>query len=257
MSHCISRNDFIDVLKDGVKRTTDFLANLTEYHGGPANTEYLLTSDIARAMLSKYPNVSVKVECMRQDFLNMFTISSGAKPERRFGTTRADIGVFDTPLMPRAVVEVKLGVGGTLRKVIPDLKRNCNILNSMEASIASKMHAAAVFEVHVGGRSGDIEIHRLKKKIAKIEAKLTAELARFAGNQPNFSFDFVPLQGANQGYTPTEIEDEETDHPSLGREGHATRYYAIVINDLRQKKPNETTRDRLRNRISDKTSKAT
>lgn len=222
------------------------MACLTEYHGGSANTEYLLTADIARAMLSK--RLEVKVECLRQDFLSLLTIPRGMKLGRRFGTTRADIGVFDDPLTPRAVVEVKLGVGGTLRKVIPDLERNCNILSAMTASFAEKMQAAAVFEVHVGGRPGDIEIYRLKKKIAKIEAKLNEQLVRFGGTQPDFNFEFVPLQDESQGYTPTEIEDEETDHPSLGREGHATRYYAILIKSLRQPEQHETIMDKIRSR---------
>lgn len=71
MSHPISRADFIEMLKDGVKRTSDFMAALTEYHGGPTKTEYLLTSNIARAILDKCHEV--KVECLRRDFSNMFS----------------------------------------------------------------------------------------------------------------------------------------------------------------------------------------
>ena len=253
MPNSISRDDFIGVLKDGVRRTAEFMADVTEYHGGPAFTEYLLTSDIARAMISKH--FQVKVECRRRDFLNPLIVPHGARLVGRFSSSRADIGVFDGPLFPRAIVEVKTGVGGTLRKVIPDLERNCNILSSMTANSALAMQAAAVFEVHVRGRSCDFKLDRLKTRISAIEAKLKAELTCFAKSQPSFFFEFVPLQDRNQGYTPTEIEDEHTDHPTLGRNGHATRYYAILIKSSRQPDPNESIQYKLWSRRSADTNK--
>lgn len=158
-------------------------------------------------------------------------------------------------MAPRAIVEVKIRVSSTLEEVIPDLKRNCDVLNSMKASYALKMQAAAVFEVHVEGGPADTTIDRLKKKIERIEKEIRGKLSEFASDQPDFSFELIPLQGPGQGYAPTEIEDEDTDTPSLGRDGHATRYYAILIASLRQPGPDETLHDVLRNRMSGGTGK--
>jgi hypothetical protein len=38
----------LSALRKGVQRSVDLIARITEYHGGPVTTEYMLTSDIAR-----------------------------------------------------------------------------------------------------------------------------------------------------------------------------------------------------------------
>ncbi|MFC0808338.1 hypothetical protein ACFHWW_23165 [Ensifer sp. P24N7] len=69
MNQELTRSKFVSILKDGVSRTETFMAYLTEYHGAPTRTEYMLTADIARAFLDKYYEVSV-------EFLNRELVSS-------------------------------------------------------------------------------------------------------------------------------------------------------------------------------------
>lgn len=49
----IDENQFLEVLRSGVARTTDLIAKATDYHGGPVMTEYLVTADIARECIEK------------------------------------------------------------------------------------------------------------------------------------------------------------------------------------------------------------
>ncbi len=92
----ISESDFLEVLQDGTKRTTDFMAHLTEYHGGPIKTEYILTADIARAFLVK--GHEVRVEKINRHLVNGLTKRKGWKPRRKFGAQRSDVAVTNTDL---------------------------------------------------------------------------------------------------------------------------------------------------------------
>jgi hypothetical protein len=46
----MTESDLLSLLCSGVKRSSDLIAQITDYHGGPVTTEYILTSDIARVL---------------------------------------------------------------------------------------------------------------------------------------------------------------------------------------------------------------
>ena len=49
----------------------NLMANLTEYHGGPVTTEYLLTGNIARALIARHID-GVVVECKYREMVGPF-----------------------------------------------------------------------------------------------------------------------------------------------------------------------------------------
>lgn len=234
MQRPISKAEFIKMLGAGVKRTVDFMAELTDYHGGPTATEYILTADIARELLAN--GFEVEVECLNRHLVNSLTKRKAWKPKIRIGSQRTDVVVLESGIVPSVMVEVKIGVGATLTPIEHDLDKICNTLESMKARFAHGVSAASVFQVHVPGTLNDLKTDRLKKKVAKIEESLTKHLNAFAANWPEFAFDLVPLQGSTVGYVTTEIVHEDESIASLGRSGHATRYYAVVIQSLRKSK---------------------
>jgi len=240
----ISKVDFIKMLAAGVGRTADFMAQLTDYHGGPTATEYILTADIARALLAE--DFEVEVECLNRQLVNGLTQRKAWAPRMRIGSQRTDVVVLESGIVPRVMVEVKIGVGATLTRIRRDLDKICNTLESMEAKFALGVRAASVFQVHVPGRQNDLKIDRLKKKVAKIEASLIMHLNAFGAKWPDFAFELVPLQGSTDGYVTTAVVHEDENNASLGRSGHATRYYSVLIRSLR-KPPSETGLQRLLN----------
>ena len=66
----------------------NLMANLTEYHGGPVTTEYLLTGNIARALIARHID-GVVVECKYREMV---------VPLRRFG--RAQISAERARISP-------------------------------------------------------------------------------------------------------------------------------------------------------------
>ena len=223
----ISEAKFLTILHDGVKRTTDFMAQLTEYHGGPIKTEYILTADIARVFLSD--GHEVRVEKINRQLVNGFTKRKGWKPKKKFGAQRSDVAVTNSDLIPLALVEVKIGVGKSISKIRKDLEKMANVIESLQPKFASRIRAASVFQVHVAGGAKDAKVERLKLKVEKIEKSISKELTEFQRDWPNFSFSLKPLLNANEGFVPTAIEIEDDGSEALGENGHATRYYAVTI----------------------------
>lgn len=223
----ISEAKFICILKRGARCTADFMAQLTDYHGGPTKTEYILTVDIARAFQKdKY---EVQVEFLNRKIVNGLTKRKDWTERKKLGSQRTDVAVMNAGIVPQAIVEIKIGVGGTLYKIKDDLEKILNTIEGMEADFASRVRAAAVFQVYVPGRSKDPSLDHLKRRIKKIETSLEENIETFAKNWSEFNFRLVPLQGDDEGFTATETEIEEDGTKALGQNGHATRYYAIII----------------------------
>lgn len=223
----ISESEFIEILQDGTRRTTDFMAHLTEYHGGPIKTEYILTADIARAFLAK--GHEVRVEKINRHLVNVLTKRKGWKPRRKLGAQRSDVAVTNADLLPLALVEVKIGVGKSISKIRKDLEKMANVIESLQPKYATRVRAASVFQVHVAGGAKDITVERLKQKVDKIEKAISKELKEFQRDWPDFTFSLNPLMSAHEGFVPTAIEIEDDGSKALGENGHATRYYAVIV----------------------------
>lgn len=230
----ISKAEFLDSLQDGVRRTAAFIARLTEYHGGPVKTEYLLTADIARALLDR--GYEVRVEKLNRELLNPLTARKGWVPKKNIGAERTDVAVTDADLIPRVLVEVKLGIGKTIYRIRSDLEKIANLMESLSAECAARLRAASVFQIHVPGCARDITVERLVRKVDRLEASLRNELSEFQQLWPGLTFSLVPLSGPNEGFVSTAIDVDEDGSKVIGESGHATRYYAVLVSYIEVEK---------------------
>lgn len=235
---------FIDTLTKGVKSTENFMAKLTEYHGGPAKTEYILTTDIARALLEN--NYKVQVECLTNKFINPLISQKSTLTSNTNKSERFDIAVINDGLNPEVIIEVKIRIGGKLTKIKDDIKKITDVISAMKAPFASKIQAACVFQVHINSGKNDAELDQdteKKKLVIKVtnkEKSLKNDLMNIEKLYPEFIFKFIPLQNKNGGIETTEKILEDIGHYSIGQPGHATRYYAILIKRMHSKKPKNT-----------------
>jgi len=228
----IAESDFVEILTAAARSTTNFMARLTDYHGGPIQTEYILTADVARAFLEK--DHEVKVEYLNRRLVNGITQREGWVPKRALGSQRTDVVVMFSGLVPSAMVEVKIGVGSSLETIRDDLDKMAATIDGMKANVAANVRAASLFQVHVPGRTRDeIGTDRLKKRINEIEDSLRAKIKEYSPAWPEFGFRLVSLQGQTEGYVPTSVEYDDEGAPELGQTGHATRYYAVLLSSLR------------------------
>lgn len=236
MRRSIQETEFVDILKDGVGRTALYMGQLTEYRGGPTTTEYILTTDIARAFLDKHYEVGV--EFLNRKFLNAMTRRRNWNSREKIGSKRTDIAIVDGEILPLAIIETKIGVGSKLSPIRKDLAKIANTIESMKAAVAENVRGASVFQVHVRNRTKNVTIDQLKEKVREIETSLEAELEDYKKGWPDFTFRLVPLLRENEGFAPTEILEDEDGTKIQGEKGHATRYYAVLITSVRkQKKP--------------------
>lgn len=228
---------FIELLSDGVRRTSHLMAMLTNYHGGPTATEYILTADLAREFAEAGYDVGVEVK--NRTLLNALTQRKSAPVKSGFGSIRTDVAVVSSGLIPQAMVEVKIGVGKSLRPLRADLKKIAKTMLRMKARTAANVRAAAVFQVHVPGKKYDTGTNYLQKKMRAIETSLETQLVHFAKDWPDFSFRLKSLQEAQAGFVGTSVEIEDENTSVLGQKGHATRYYAILLDSVRMPPPGE------------------
>ena len=238
MQGIISEKDFLDILRSGIDRTSDYMHQLTNYHGGPTTTEYILTSDIARAFLEK--GHEVHVEYLNRNIANGYAKKEGKSHSIiKFGKKRTDVVVTHSKLLPRAMVEIKIGIRNTLGLIKQDLEKIAGTLEYLKAGIAAEVRAAVVFQTYIAGSSNDFEITNLKKRMIKREDKLKASLAKFGAGWPQFTFELTPLQDGNSGYSPTQVYEHPEEEWEIGENGHVTRYYAIIIKSLRVEQSNQ------------------
>ncbi|MCD8537526.1 MAG: hypothetical protein LRY56_08590 [Burkholderiaceae bacterium] len=229
-----SENEFLEILRDGVKRTMDFMAHLTEYHGGAVTTEYLLTTDIARAFLSR--GHEVRVEKLNRHLVNGLTKRKNWKPQEKIGSRRTDVAVTESELIPVALVEVKIGVNSGIAKIVGDLGKMANLIESLDWKFAKRVRAASVFQVHVAGRANNIDLARLKCVMSEREKVISSQLSELEKAWPVFSFSLEPLMNEDEGFVSTQTETEDDGSEVIGKYGHAIRYYAVVLR-LRSKVP--------------------
>lgn len=213
-----------DLVLKGVSATDAYLHQLTDYHGGPLKTEYVLTTDIARALLAGQKMVAteflantVKDHIYYRNKQASFTLGS-----RRF-----DVACLDLAGLPELVVEIKVGVG-SLKKLEGDLRKIIDFLKSARAGFANRCLGLIVFQVHRGTRNHG-QLTRIGKEMTKLENALKQQLATFAIGWSGYEFAMMPFQGPNDRIYDDEVELEEGGSKTLGRTSHATRYHAIAL----------------------------
>jgi hypothetical protein len=236
MNFPILEDRLLALLKSGVKRTTDLIAGATDFHGGPLRIEYMLTADLAREFMEH--NVPVTVEGLYRDLLN--TLTQQNKKERRqntyarrkknLGTTRADL-VLGNELTPCAIIEVKIGTR-KLNGVTTDLTKIANIIRLMNARYAAKIVGAAVFQVHLAAKHSRSTKAQFRAAARKLKTQMVSQLRDVGKSNPDFQYRLHPLQSADAGIFEQEIE-EENGEKVMGRDGHVTQYYVVLIRSTR------------------------
>jgi hypothetical protein len=224
MKNEIENQWLLSALSKGVKRSGDLIAQITDYHGGPVTTEYMLTSDIARELIEQ--NYEVEVEYLNRRMITGLTMrKSGVR--KKFGSRRTDIAVLMSKVVPLAIIEVKIGVK-TLNKIKGDLLKITDTIRSLKPQFAARVRGAVVFQVHVAGSVSRLHVRQLNHAVKKIEKSLRTSLRAYKKAHADFRFTLYPLQSGDEGIVATELEPDGNGL-AWGREGHATRYYAVLV----------------------------
>jgi len=216
----------LEYLRLAVKRTSDFMDNLTDYHGGEQTTEYMLTADIAREFLVQ--SLPVEVEYLNRKLLNASALRKNVDIPKKLRSARTDVALVKDGWSPLAMIEVKIRVK-KLRAVKGDLEKIALTMGLMKARVADKVIGAVVFQTHVThwNHKPTNRIENLKQATVKLESDLENELNEFARDYTGESFSFHSLQKSDVGI----VEGDEDDS------GHATRYHAILIRSRRPVPP--------------------
>jgi hypothetical protein len=221
----MTESDLLSLLRSGVKRSSDLIAQITDYHGGPVTTEYILTSDIARELIEQ--GHQVEVEYLNRYFANGMTMRRSGPPPKKLGSKRTDVALLHSGLFPLAMIEVKIGVK-TIRGIETDLIKITDTIDALKPEYASGVWGAAVFQVHIPGSKGRYEEGHFMTSMAKTEATIKSGLAEHAKIHTGYDFGFHSLQSQEEGYTATTLEPDG-DGFAWGQHGHATRYYSVLI----------------------------
>lgn len=238
----IKEDTFLEALKAGVGRTTNLIGHLTEYHGGPVRTEYMMTADLAREFIER--GYEVKVECKNRELLNALVALNGTKPAKALGSLRTDVALVNNDIVPLAMIEVKIGVT-TLNPLIGDLDKVTKTIAMMQARFASKVIGACVFQVHIRGTKTRFYFEQFKALAEKAEKKIRTELSTYGTGHSDFRFSMHSLQEPDDGIVERDLEPDG-DSLAWGQYGHATRYHAILIRSTRPVPPPPTTIEELK-----------
>lgn len=224
MQLTLKQQAFFDAVRRGVATTDAYLHELTDFHGGPLKTEYVRTTDIARALLAAQREVGTEF------------LANGVKDHLYYrakqasftlGSRRFDVAALDPAGLPELVVEIKIGVG-SLKKLEGDLHKIIDFLESARAGFANRFFGLVVFQVHRGTKKHG-ELTRISKEVARLEQALRQQLARFAESWSAYELEMMSFQGPQERIYDDEVEDGEGGSKALGRTSHATRYHAIAI----------------------------
>lgn len=225
----IPEADFLEGLRCGVKRTTDLMARITDYHGGQVRTEYIMTADLAREFMER--GFEVRVECLSRQLVKGMTALRAATPRKLLRSKRFDVALVENQILPKAIIEVKIGAK-KLSRLKGDLDKITTTIGMMKAKFAAQTIGAAVFQVHVPGSRARYLAEHFKATVEKAEEGIKAELEVYALSRPGFRFAMHPLQSANAGIVERDVEGLGDDQ-AWGQHGHATRYHAILIRSTR------------------------
>lgn len=221
----LTDQQLLDALRAGVGRSSNLVAWMTNFHGGPVTTEYILTADIARELIDRHYEVAV--EFANRKLVNGLTARRGVKARKVLGSRRTDVVVLSNSLVPSALIEVKIGVR-SLGKIKGDLKKLTGTIALLKSRYATRVAAAVVYQVHATGTDKIEWRDQLLPAIQKIEKRIERELETYRLSDPGYSFAIHPLQSPDEGIGERAIEDDGHEK-TLGAHGHATRFYAVLI----------------------------
>lgn len=217
----------IEDVKQGVSETVNFIGELTEYHGEPVKTEYIITVNIARSLLQRFLGL-VAIEYLINQIKGHALISDDSK-EFLLGSQRFDVVVLDQ-ISPLLIVEIKIK-SNSLSKFKRDILKIMSYMEYLKHSHASKVLGLCVFQTEVYALSSQ-SLAQTTKRIHKVEAKIQKQLEAFSALHPSFEFEIVPFQGPSERIYDDEMIEDVDGTPMLGKRGYAARYHAVLIRRL-------------------------
>lgn len=221
--------DLLSGLKAGVERSRRFMEELTEYHGGPVATEYLITTDIAREFLERGHHV--QVEALNRHFCSLLTADNARLARVALGSKRTDVAIGDS-LTPDAIVEVKIRIS-TLAGLVDDLDKLSSTIRFMKATRQKKILAACVFQTHIAATKVRWRLEDFIAASQQLEEGLRTELFTYAQQWPDFTFEMRDLQDRPaDGIVNHGVECNDDGSEEMGADGHATRYHAVLVKHL-------------------------
>ena len=225
----VDEAELIDGLRHGVRRTREFMNMLTEYHGGPTETEYLLTSDVAREFLKR--NQEVRVEALNRHFCSPLASKQAKAARSALGSKRTDVAIGQD-IMPDALVEIKIRIDNIsgLRK---DLNKLTDTIRFMTSHRHRKILAASVFQMHIRATKRRWQRAHFLAALATFEAKFRVQLAKYGASETDFVFKFEDLQDRpDEGVVDYSTSEEPNGEKIIDASGHVTRYYAVLIKHI-------------------------
>jgi hypothetical protein len=219
----------LEQLRLGIEASKQLMAFQTEYHGGPVQTEYILTADAARSLADRF-STDVAVECPYRDLVNPLNAQQLKKSV--FRGTRADVTVKNSLNPPVAVIEFKIRVR-RFADIQGDISKISRLLSAFKPNLCDQTLGIAAFQAHVPARENWITKDRVLAKAKIVESKLKADLSTYAAQHPDFTFDWHEFQGPDEGAMGRELDGSPDDPDAAwGKRGHATRYHAVLIRRL-------------------------
>ncbi|KLK90996.1 hypothetical protein AA309_22725 [Microvirga vignae] len=220
----------LEQIRLGIETSKQLMVFQTEYHGGPVQTEYILTTDAARSLAEIF-STDVAVECPYKDLVNLLNAQQVKKSV--FRGTRADITVKDSLNPPIAVIEFKIRVR-RFADIQGDISKISRLLTAFKPQICDRTLGIVAFQVHVPARENWITEDRVLAKAKAVESNLKAALGTYAAQHPGFMFDWHEFQGADEGAVGRQLDGHPDDPDAAwGKKGHATRYHAVLIQRIR------------------------
>ena len=209
----------------------------TEFHGGTAETEYLLTGDIARELIER--DYKVKVECLNKDLINVLTKDKTISLPKNLGKKRTDIAITDEVRIPYALIEVKIRIK-RLTGVEEDLSKLCDTLRRLSDKYSKSSWGVSLFQVHLEKTKKRAQRQHFIRDIRRLEARLDKDLATYARSHLDFSFEWCALQEGDGGIQGPRLEevvhDDGVTEMELVNDGFALRYYAVLV----QRRPRQS-----------------
>lgn len=225
MDLSIVENNRLTAVRSGVENAKYFMSKLTEYHGAAVATEYLMTVEIARALL-RSGDLEVALEFLANRIERHALVRNFQKPFT-LGSRRFDVAMIESDV-PKFLVEVKIGVkklGGELEK---DLNKIISFSNCLKDDYAPRLLSVCIFQVHASAQETGKE-EKVWERARKYEKRIRDDLTRYAEKHPDFEFEFRPLQRDDEGFRPDERTEDVDGTPMLGKPAHSIRYHAILV----------------------------
>jgi hypothetical protein len=222
----ITEATLLEMLRAGTERTRAFIARLTDYHGGPAETEYLLTVDIAREFLDR--NREVGVEGLNRSFCTALTSLNSKQAYKTLKGKRTDV-VVGQLLNPEVLIEVKIRIS-RYAGIAGDLRKLRDTIDFMKPAYQRGILGASLFQMHIKPTRARWRHAHFVLAVGEFEKRLRNDLHAHAHIYPNFILTLHDLMASpTDGIVDQAIEEDGDGTPMLGEKGHATRYYAIII----------------------------